>query len=246
MSTSSSMTLRVTDKGCRTSRVGYVGPFVQEYLQLMILDVVGPVAGPSSTSHETEHGTSADAQPSDTFASSPRFDSSAVAQIVRSMPLMAYNPNRSLQIQPLKDQIGHLQSEVQRLTAQMTDVDNLKTEVAGLSIEVEILRTKLADMATLEDEVHKLRDVTSNTGDRTVVSTTAQSAKSAGKARVTYVVIANIPRVVLMVAATGRPRRVQRPVLTFQWIPLHKTCSHTLDLLRASWGSAHETRMTAS
>ncbi|TFY62167.1 hypothetical protein EVJ58_g4048 [Rhodofomes roseus] len=131
----------------------------------------GPVAGPSGTSHETEHGTSANAQPSDTLASNTRDDSSSVAQV----------------IQPLKDQIVHLQSEVQRLTAQMTDVDNLKTEVAGLSIEVAMLRTKLADMATLEAEVHKLRDVTSNTGDRTVVSTTVQSTKSAGKTRATEV-----------------------------------------------------------
>ncbi|KAH9937550.1 uncharacterized protein B0H18DRAFT_201383 [Fomitopsis serialis] len=42
-------------------------------------------------------------------------------------------------------------------------------------------------MATLEAEVHRLRDLTPISGDRTVVSAMAQSAKSAGKARATEV-----------------------------------------------------------
>lgn len=91
----------------------------------------------------------------------------------------------------MQDQIGHLQSEVQRLTADMTSIDLLRTTVAGLSAEVETLRTKLAAMATLEAEVGRLRDITSTSADRTAVSVTTQSAKSAGKARAMYVVVAS-------------------------------------------------------
>ncbi|KZT74755.1 hypothetical protein DAEQUDRAFT_748011 [Daedalea quercina L-15889] len=158
-----SVSLTKTKKGKGSTSVKPSEDAIQEEEEPVEM---GPVAGPSGTSHETEHTASPEVQPSGT---PPVADLSAVVQI----------------IQPLKDQIGHLQSEVQRLTAQAAGVEPLRTEVAGLSVEVETLRSKLADMTTLEAEVHRLRELTLNLGDRTAVSATAQSAKSAGKARAT-------------------------------------------------------------
>ena len=115
----------------------------------------------------------------------------------------------------MQDQVGHLQSEMQRISAQVASVDLLNTEVARLSAEVETLRTKLAAMADLEAEVSRLRDLTSSSADRTVVSVTTQSAKSAGKARAMYVVAASTFLFALTEPFTGT-----------YWTKLHQVLPH--------------------
>lgn len=158
-------------------------------------------------------------------------------------------------MQPLQDQIGHLQSEVQRLSAQVASVDLLKTEVAGLSAEVETLRTKLATMADLEAEVSRLRDLTSTSADRTVVSVTTQSAKSAGKARAMYVVVASTFLLALTEPLTEICRTKRHQVLPHKrTAKLHrelhqrrrqKLHHRILASLRTSWASTRGSRMTA-
>ena len=147
----------------------------------------------------------------------------------------------------MQDQIGHLQSEVQRLTAQAASIDQLKTEVAGLSAEVETLRTKLAAVATLEAEVSRLRDLTSTSVDRTVVSVTTQSAKSAGKARAMYVEVADTFLVALTQLFAVICRMQRNRALSHKWTSkLHlKPCNRILALLPTSWASTHGTLMTA-
>ena len=150
-------------------------------------------------------------------------------------------------MQPLQDQIGHLQSEVQRLTAQVAGVEILRTEVTSLCAEVETLRTKLAAMATLEAEVSRLRDLTSTSADRTVVSVTTQSAKSAGKARAMYVFVTSTFFVVLIEAFAETCQMKRNRAQPHQWCPkLHqKLCNHILVSLHMSWANIHGTRTIA-
>lgn len=136
---------------------------------------------------------------------------------------------------------------MQRLTAQIPSVDILRTEVAGLSAEVETMRTKLAGMATLEAEVARLRDLTSISADRTVFSVTTQSAKSAGKARATYVVVASMFIVALRQAFTGTRQMKQDWFLSLKWSPKphQKLRNHTPAFLHIFSASVHGIQMTA-